>query len=140
MNRPSINRVLETALYVEDINRSAEFYMRVFGFPVLVKDGSRFCALDVSGQQVLLLFKKGATAQPIHAEGGIVPQHHGEGNLHVAFAITTEEYDSWRRWLGEMSIPIESEVRWPLGGRSLYFRDPDIHCVELVTPGTWRTY
>ena len=35
---------------------------------------------------------------------------------------------------------MESEVTWPQGGRSLYFRDPDGLLVELATPGLWRNY
>jgi catechol 2,3-dioxygenase-like lactoylglutathione lyase family enzyme len=31
-------------------------------------------------------------------------------------------------------------VGWPRGGRSVYFRDPDGHSVELATPGLWETY
>ncbi|HWQ03343.1 MAG TPA: glyoxalase, partial [Candidatus Nitrosotenuis sp.] len=27
-----------------------------------------------------------------------------------------------------------------LGGRSIYFRDPDGHSLELVTPGVWPNY
>jgi len=31
-------------------------------------------------------------------------------------------------------------VDWPRGGRSLYFRDPDQHLLELITPGCWSIY
>jgi catechol 2,3-dioxygenase-like lactoylglutathione lyase family enzyme len=31
-------------------------------------------------------------------------------------------------------------VTWPLGGTSLYFRDPDGHLLELATPGIWAVY
>ena len=30
-----------------------------------------------------------------------------------------------------------SVVVWEAGGRSLYFRDPDGHLLELATPGVW---
>ena len=140
LKQPTIERVLETALYVDDVKRSAEFYIDLFSFPVIVRDDSKICALDVVRQQVLLLFKKGVTLQPNHSESGIIPPHHGDGNLHFAFAINADQYESWKDRLTNLGISIESEVRWPLGGRSLYFRDPDNHCVELATPGTWRTY
>ena len=71
-----IERVLETALYVDDVKRSAEFYINTFGFEIIVRDDSRICALDVGGQQVFLLFKKGATLQPYKSESGLIPPHH----------------------------------------------------------------
>ena len=140
MKQPTIERVLETALYVDDIKRSADFYTNVFGFPAIVRDDSRICALDVRGKQVFLLFKKGGTLEPLHTTGGIIPPHDGSGTTHFAFAITAEQYEPWKERLVSLNILIESEVRWSLGGRSLYFRDPDNHLVELATPGTWETY
>ncbi|MDZ4820644.1 MAG: glyoxalase, partial [Planctomycetota bacterium] len=29
---------------------------------------------------------------------------------------------------------------WPQGARSIYFRDPDGHLLELLTPGFWSIY
>jgi catechol 2,3-dioxygenase-like lactoylglutathione lyase family enzyme len=40
----------------------------------------------------------------------------------------------------DKAVPVESEVSWPQGGRSLYFLDPDGMVVELATPGLWRNY
>jgi hypothetical protein len=31
-------------------------------------------------------------------------------------------------------------MHWARGGRSLFFRDPDNHLLELMTPGNWTTY
>jgi hypothetical protein len=31
-------------------------------------------------------------------------------------------------------------VVWPEGSTSIYFRDPDGHLLELVTPGLWPNY
>jgi len=51
-----IDRVLETALYVEEIDRAVEFYQRIFEFPVLARSAEpdRLTELDVGGSQVLL--------------------------------------------------------------------------------------
>ncbi len=136
---PRVDRILETALYVTDVGRAASFYERVFGFPVLTRD-DRFCAFDIRGEQVLLLFTRGASVKDSTDSRGTIPGHDGEGRLHFAFAINASELDAWERHLAALAIPIEGRMAWSRGGRSLYFRDPDGHLVELVTPGVWTTY
>lgn len=136
---PPIGRVLETSLYVDDVARSAEFYENLFQFRKLVCD-DRFCALNVGGQQVLLLFRKHGTMEPIAIPGGVIPPHDGEGTTHLAFAIPSESEGEWKEHLGAHKIAIESRVEWPLGGFSLYFRDPDGHLLELASPGIWPIY
>ena len=92
------------------------------------------------GAAHLLLFKRGATLETVHLPGGTIPPHDGRGPLHVAFAITAEALPDWERRLGEQEIAIEGRTDWPRGGHSIYFRDPDGHLLELVTPAVWATY
>ncbi|TMQ53954.1 MAG: glyoxalase [Candidatus Eisenbacteria bacterium] len=133
---PRLERVLETSLYVADLARSLSFYESVVGLRRLQAD-ERFCALEVPGRQVLLLFKQGGTLRPIPTPGGVVPPHDGEGRLHLAFAVPASELAAWESHLERHGVPIESRVTWGAGERSLYFRDPDGHLVELATPGLW---
>jgi catechol 2,3-dioxygenase-like lactoylglutathione lyase family enzyme len=137
---PSIERILETALYVDDLGRATAFYRDVMGLRVL-DSGPRLVAVDAGQASVLLLFKRGATLQgaDLGAEGRI-PPHDGSGPVHLAFAIRSEELPGWKRHLEEHGIEIESTARWARGGTSLYFRDPDGHSVEVATPGIWATY
>jgi len=136
---PKVGRVLETSLYVDDVARSIDFYQRLFGFEKLVAD-DRFCAMNVCDQQVLLLFRKRATLEPMVMPGGILPPHDGDGQTHLAFSIAAEDETAWTALLGEMNVGVESRVTWPRGGFSLYFRDPDQHLLELVSPGCWAIY
>ncbi len=138
-NRPDVAGVLETCLYVEDVAASREFYERVFGFDVLVADG-RICALDAGPGSVLILFKRGGTPKPIPIADGFIPPHDGGGHQHCAFAIDAADFEPWKAHLAAEGVVVESEVTWPQGGRSLYFRDPDGLLVELATPGLWRNY
>jgi catechol 2,3-dioxygenase-like lactoylglutathione lyase family enzyme len=130
---PKINGILETALYVEDIERSVEFYKSVFGFQEI--DASpRLSAMGVVPRQVLLLFKKEASAHlPL-------TPHDGSGQVHLAFAIAASELEAWETWLPKCAIAIEERKTWERGGTSLYFRDPDGHLLELATPGVWSIY
>ena len=136
---PSLQGVLETSLYVSDLERSQAFYSTLFGFRTLTQD-RRFCALEVSGRQVLLLFRKGETRAPVTTPGGTIPPHDGDGQLHVAFAVGRDELDAWERRLQSQNMAVESRVHWGRGGKSIYFRDPDGHLIELATPGLWPIY
>ena len=137
--RPNLNGVLETSLYVEDLERSITFYQAIFGFETLAAD-ERFCALNVQERQVLLLFKRGATISPIVIPGGTIPPHDGTGQLHLAFSIPIADLEVWEQWLDEKGVTLESKVTWARGGTSLYFRDPDEHLLELATPGVWTIH
>jgi catechol 2,3-dioxygenase-like lactoylglutathione lyase family enzyme len=139
MQAPAITGILETALYVDDLNVSASFYERVFGFSKLFLD-HRLCAMNAGPARVLLLFKKGASNQPTKTPGGIVPPSDGRGQLHLAFSIEAKALDHWKDWLQQCGIELESTVHWPAGGTSIYFRDPDGHALELATPGLWENY
>ena len=139
MSRPPVQGMLEFGLYVKDVSRAADFYHDLFGFPVLLLK-KRIAALDVEGKQILLLFKHGASSEPMNMPGGVLPGHDGEGTSHFAFSIQESDLERWEHWLREQDVEVESKVEWEEGGRSLYFRDLDGHLLELVTPGVWETY
>jgi catechol 2,3-dioxygenase-like lactoylglutathione lyase family enzyme len=130
---PKSEGVLESSLYVDDVAGSAVFYERVFGFHIISDFGERGCAMQAGKQQVLLLFKKGASRS-------MQSPHHGDGELHIAFAVPASELGNWEAWLAENGIPVEEKRTWELGGKSVYFRDPDRHLIEIATPGVWSIY
>jgi catechol 2,3-dioxygenase-like lactoylglutathione lyase family enzyme len=136
---PLVTGVLETSLYVADVAHSKRFYRTLFGFEVLLED-DRLSALAVDGKQVLLLFRKQGSINSVVIPGGVIPGHDGSGEQHMAFSIASSQLEGWRKRLQEQGIAIESTVRWPRGGESLYFRDPDNHLIELATPGVWSIY
>jgi len=136
---PKIAGVLETALYVENLNRAAAFYENVLGLKPVNKD-QRFAGYVAGPRSLLLLFKRGSTRETVHIPGGTIPPHDGQGTLHVAFAIPTDELDAWEQHLKSHDIAIEGRTDWPRGGKSIYFRDPDDHLLELATPGLWPNY
>jgi catechol 2,3-dioxygenase-like lactoylglutathione lyase family enzyme len=137
---PKLRRVLETCLYVDDIKRASRFYEEVLELPRIGGDEIRFRAYDVGGQSVLLLFLRGGTLAPVALPGGTIPPHDGHGPLHFAFAVDTDELPAWEKRLKDRGVALEGDVSWPRGGRSIYFRDPDAHVIELATPGLWTTY
>jgi catechol 2,3-dioxygenase-like lactoylglutathione lyase family enzyme len=140
MDAPQIAGILEAALYVADLDRSVEFYGRVLGLRPLDREGSRMRTLSAGNCQVLLLFKTGETAAGATTPGGFIPGHGGQGPQHLAFSIAADQVEDWERRLEREGVALESKVRWPRGGWSLYLRDPDGHSLELVTPGCWPVY
>ena len=136
---PALNGVKETCLHVEDLARSRRFYEAVMGFTAVAWD-DHFCAYDAGGQTMLLLFVRGMSGAPKVLPGGVIPPHDGGGRLHVGFAIPVEELPKWAAHLRLHEVPIESAMEWPRGGKSLYFRDPDEHLLEVLTPGVWANY
>ncbi len=136
---PRLDAVLETALYVDDLDRARAFYADVLGLAPLQAD-DRMSAYDVGGRSVLLLFRRGAAHETIRLPGGTIPPHDGSGPLHIAFAVARDALADWQARLAAAGIAIEGRTDWPRGGVSLYFRDPDGHLLELATPGLWATY
>jgi catechol 2,3-dioxygenase-like lactoylglutathione lyase family enzyme len=136
---PALDRVLETALYVDDPERAARFYAEVLELRQLFRD-DRLTAFAVGGRSVLLLFRRGASRETARLPGGTIPPHDGSGPLHIAFAIAREALGEWEERLTSRGIAIEGRTDWPRGGHSIYFRDPDGHLLELATPGLWEIY
>ena len=82
-----------------------------------------------AGDRSVLLLKKGTT-----------PDTDATGAIHVAFAIARSDLTTWEHWLAAQGILIELRKTWKYGAEALYFRDPDGHLLEVVTPGVWSIY
>ncbi len=136
---PPIQTLVESALYFDDLPAASAFYRDVLRLRMM-SGNERLVAFDAGGGTVLLLFRRGATTDGVRWPGGWIPPHDGQGPLHVALGVAREHLDAWERWLAQHDVSVESRVDWDRGGRSLYFRDPGGHSVELVTPGTWENH
>ena len=66
---PRTSGILETSLYVDDLQGSVAFYRDLFDFELFFAE-HRMAALGVPGGQVLLLFQRGATLEPAPGPGG----------------------------------------------------------------------
>jgi catechol 2,3-dioxygenase-like lactoylglutathione lyase family enzyme len=127
-----IQAVIETAIYVEDLDAAEDFYGRILGLRVIAKEAGRHVFFQVGDSSVLLAFMPEATLK-----GEVLPSHGARGPGHFALGIERQALDDWRQHLKAQGILIEKEVEWPSGSKSLYFRDPAGNLVELVTPGVW---
>ena len=128
-----LGQLSEAALYTSDLDAAQRFYHEVLGLEVISRMEDRGLSFRC-GATVLLVFDPARTQIP---DAG-VPTHGASGAGHIAFVINDTEIDSWRAHLTAAGVAIESEVEWPSGGRSLYFRDPAGNVVELAPPTLWR--
>lgn len=131
---PPVEAVIETAIYAADLNAAEQFYTTVLGLSKIGHEAGRHIFFRVGPASVLLVFNADATLT-----GGHLPPHGAKGPGHFALGVPTDSFDAWRDHLTACSVEIEKEVAWPLGGKSLYFRDPAGNSVELVTRGVWGT-
>ncbi len=128
---PKVLNVIETAVYVNNLDQAKEFYANILGLELMGEQAERHLFFRV-GESVLLVFNPASTQK-----GSYLPAHGATGASHFALGISITALEEWRLHLQEHEIEIEREVEWPLGGRSFYFRDPGGNLVELLTPGCW---
>ena len=127
-----IKAIVETAVYVDNLQATETFYRTVLGLLVIGKEPGRHVFFQVGEGNVLLAFLADATLK-----GDQLPSHGATGPGHFALGIEAESFDAWRKLLHDHGVAVEKEVEWPRGGKSFYFRDPAGNSVELVTPGVW---
>jgi catechol 2,3-dioxygenase-like lactoylglutathione lyase family enzyme len=129
--------ILESALYVADLDAAEAFYGDVLGLERITKVDGRHVFFRC-GQGVLLLFQPDATVVPPAPDARLpVPPHGTRGDGHLCFSASTDEIDRWKARLQARDIAIEADFEWPQGGRSIYFRDPSGNSLEFAEPRIW---
>lgn len=129
---PPLEGILETCVYAADLDTAEQFYRDVIGLEVHSKMEGRHVFFRC-GRGMFLVFNPEATS----VEGTPFPVHGATGPGHTAFEVKPEALDTWRVRLSEAGVRIETEIDWPNGGRSMYFRDPAGNSIELATRQTW---
>ena len=129
--------VLESALYVTDLEAAEVFYADVLGLPVIAKVAERHVFFQC-GDGVVLLFSADATRNPPAPDAKLpVPPHGTVGQGHLCFAASAEEITRWKSHLESRNIVIEADFEWPNGGCSIYLRDPSGNSIEFAEPRIW---
>ncbi|MGN6535161.1 MAG: VOC family protein [Mesorhizobium sp.] len=136
--------ILESALYVTDLDAAESFYAEVLGLERIAKVEGRH-AFFRCGQGVLLLFVAEATREPPPPGAKLpVPPHGANGQGHLCFAASGDDIERWKAHLTGKGIAIEADFIWPpkpgqeRGGCSIYFRDPSGNSLEFAEPKIWN--
>ena len=124
-------RIFESVLYAEDLPAVERFYHDGLGLEVITR--SELLVSFRCAWGVLLIFNPELSSPP----GRDVPSHGRGGAGHLAFAVSETELEQWRIRLNAAGIPIEMEVPWEQGGRSIYIRDPAGNSIEFAPLTLW---
>src|SRR5574340_42562 len=94
--------VLESSLYVRDIDRAIAFYRDTLRLQLVEEFEEKRGAAFMAGPTILLLFDAAKSRRD-----GLFPPHGAEGRGHVALQVEASELDEWRTRLREHSVAIE---------------------------------
>ena len=125
-------QIFETVLYAEDLAAAEAFYTRVMGLEQASRMADRGMSLRCRDSVLLVFYPRRTRVHDLE-----VPAHGCTGAGHAAFLVDPADLDAWRARLKANGVAIETEVNWPQGGTSIYFRDPAGNSVELAPPTLW---
>ena len=120
-------------VYNGDCEAALKFYQSILRLRQIGSMTGRGLAFRVNESSVLLVFDPAKTAVP---DAG-VPVHGATGPGHAAFQVPPGGLDTWREHLASNDVHIEMQVAWPLGGRSIYVRDPAGNSIEFIDGRVW---
>src|SRR5215472_18483918 len=87
-----IQAIIETAIYVDDLQAAESFYGTVLGLRVIGTEPGRRVFFQVGEASVLLAFLAEATRKD-----GPLPPHGATGPGHFALGIEAATFEAWRQ-------------------------------------------
>jgi glyoxylase I family protein len=131
--RMRITGIHHITLLVEDLDRSAAFYRNVLGLGIVkqtVNDDDSNARHLIFGDDGRMLIT--CLEYPDLDEGRV-----GRGSTHhFALSVDSEaELAAWKQYLGERGVPTTDVMDRGGDFKSIYFRDPDGHLIEIAASG-----
>jgi lactoylglutathione lyase len=115
-----IEGIYEIAIRVHDLAKSEAFYRQVLGLEVGLRDRERPWVFLRVGRKGMVVLQEDKGDWPLQ---------------HFAFTVKEAELDASMRYLVQQGVAVEGPVfhEW-IPAKSLYFRDPDGHDLEICVP------
>ncbi len=115
-----VDGIYEVAIRVRDLVRSEAFYREVLGFEVGLRDAQRPWVFMRAGRNGMIVLQEEPGPWPLQ---------------HFAFRADDVALDEAVKILLQKGIAVEGPVfyEW-IPARSVYFRDPDGHDLEICAP------
>ncbi len=133
-----ITGIIETCLYSEKLLALKQFYERLPGVSLIAEEKGRHLFFRCGFQMLLIFDPNHTSVEQTEVNGKRIPLHGAKGAIHIAFSVQNNTIDQWKSLMKRNSIPIESEVTWPNGSVSIYFRDPAGNSLEIAEQGLWN--
>lgn len=134
MSAAAVEGILETALYARDLDAAGHFYHDILGLDIITRAKDRHVFFRCGAAGVLLVFNADETLKPAAPGALPVPAHGTTGAGHACFRLAREKFDGVIARLTAASIAIEADFEWPMGGRSIYFRDQPATASNVPSP------
>ncbi len=132
-----VEGILETAIYVDDLDKAETFYGGLLGLEKIGRAGNRHVFYRC-GPGILLIFNPAETVKPPGNSALPVPPHGTTGKGHVCFRLAADNLDAMEKQLVSAGVAIEADFFWPNGARSIYFRDPAGNSLECAASALWN--
>lgn len=129
------DHILETAIYADDLDAADGFYGGMLQLQEVMREDGRHVFYRC-GNSMLLIFNPSATTA-VSTGSTAAPAHGSFGQGHICFSAPGIELERYRERMESSGIPIEKEITWPNGARSIYVRDPAGNSVEFAEPKLW---
>ncbi len=121
-----VERIDHVALTVRDVQRSVDWYRRMFGLERRYEDAWRDYPAVVCAGETCIAFFPAATDSPVPP-----PDENTIAMRHLAVSVDAANFAQARTRLKEEGIPFTFSDHGI--SHSLYIRDPDGHQIEITT-------
>lgn len=133
-----LSGIVETVIYADDLEAMRQFYQDKLGLLRVAYTPNQSLFFKVNRSMLLIFDRAYTVEQTATVNGNPVPPHATTGHGHMAFEANPGEYQNRKDEIVKLGIDIESEVTWPSGKKSFYFRDPADNSIEIVEYGLWE--
>ena len=116
-----IRGIYEVAIRVKDLAKAEPFYLEVLDLEIGIRDSRRnWLFLRAGGESGMIVLQEDKTDWPLQ---------------HFAFTVDEADIERAAEMLRERGVKVEGPVfhQW-MPAKSIYFRDPDGHDLELCAP------
>ena len=116
-----IRGIYEVAIRVKDLAKAEPFYLEVLDLEIGIRDSKRnWLFLRAGGEAGMIVLQEDKTDWPLQ---------------HFAFTVDEADIERAAEMLRARGVKVEGPVihQW-MPAKSIYFRDPDGHDLELCAP------